>query len=117
MGVVLRHGSAEQKERWLPGIAAGKTRLQAFAVTDPDAGSDTTRITTRAVRDGDDYIINGRKMWTSRIENSDLMVLLVRTTPYDQVQKKTDGISVFVVDLRDAGDSVSYNRVPVMVPH
>lgn len=117
MGVILRHGSDEQKARWLPDIAAGKTRLQAFGVTEPDAGSDTTRITTRAELHGDEYVINGHKMWTSRIEHSDLMVLLARTTPYDQVTKKTDGISVFVVDLRDAGQSISYSRIPVMVPH
>ncbi len=117
MGVILRHGSDEQKARWLPDIAAGKTRLQAFGVTEPDAGSDTTRITTRAELAGDEYVINGHKMWTSRIEHSDLMVLLARTTLYDQVTKKTDGISVFVVDLRDAGGAVSYSRIPVMVPH
>jgi acyl-CoA dehydrogenase len=117
MGVILRHGSDEQKARWLPDIAAGKTRLQAFGVTEPDAGSDTTRISTRAELHGDEYIINGHKMWTSRIEHSDLMVLLARTTPYDQVTKKTDGISVFVVDLREAGQAISYSRIPVMVPH
>jgi alkylation response protein AidB-like acyl-CoA dehydrogenase len=117
MGVILRHGSDEQKARWLPDIAAGKTRLQAFGVTEPDAGSDTTRITTRAELHGDEYVINGHKMWTSRIEHSDLMVLLARTTPYDQVTKKTDGISVFVVDLRDAGQAISYSHIPVMVPH
>jgi acyl-CoA dehydrogenase len=117
MGVILRHGSDEQKARWLPDIAAGKTRLQAFGVTEPDAGSDTTRISTRAELHGDEYVINGHKMWTSRIEHSDLMVLLARTTPYDQVTKKTDGISVFVVDLREAGQAISYSRIPVMVPH
>jgi alkylation response protein AidB-like acyl-CoA dehydrogenase len=117
MGVILRHGNDEQKARWLPDVAAGKTRLQAFGVTEPDAGSDTTRITTRAELAGDEYVINGQKMWTSRLEHSDLMVLIARTTSYEQVTKKTDGISVFVVDLREAGDAISYSRIPVLVPH
>jgi acyl-CoA dehydrogenase len=117
MGVILRHGSEEQKARWLPDIAAGKTRLQAFGLTEPDAGSDSTRITTRAVLDGDEYVIDGQKMWTSRLEHSDLMVLVTRTTPFEAVSRKTDGISVFVVDLREAGDAISYSRIPVLVPH
>lgn len=117
MGTVLRHGSNEQKKRWLPDIAAGRLRLQSFAVTEPDAGSDTTRITTKAVRSGDHYVINGRKMWTSRIEHTDLMLLLTRTTPYDEVTKKTDGISVFVVDMREAGDAIQVSPIRTMVPH
>lgn len=117
MGTILRHGSAEQKARYLPAIAAGKLRLQSFAITEPDAGSDTTRITTRAVRDGDHYVINGAKMWTSRVHQTDLMLLLTRTTPRDQVEKKTDGISTFIVDLREAGDAVQVDPIATMVPH
>jgi len=102
MGTLLRHGSEEQKQRYLPGIAQGKLRLQAFGVTEPEAGSDTTQITTTAVRDGDHYVINGQKIYISRVQHSDLMILLARTTPRDQVHKKSEGLSVFIVDLREA---------------
>ena len=102
MGTVLRHGSDEQKEKYLPKIANGDLRLQAFGVTEPTAGTDTTSISTMAVKKGDKYIINGQKIWTSRAEHSDLMVLLARTTPKDQVEKKSAGLSVFLVDMRDA---------------
>ncbi|MFF5212249.1 acyl-CoA dehydrogenase family protein [Streptosporangium sp. NPDC000396] len=117
MGTVLRHGTEEQKKRYLPEIAAGRLRLQAFGVTEPDAGSDTTKITTRAVRDGDHYVINGQKIFTSRIAYSDLMLLLARTTPATEVTRKTDGLSVFLVDLREAGSSVTWQRIPVMSAH
>ena len=102
MGTILRHGSPAQKQRWLPGIAKGELRLQAFGVTEPTAGTDTTAIRTTAVRHGNDkYVVNGQKVWTSRAEHSDLMLLLARTTPRDQVKKRTDGLSVFVVDMRE----------------
>lgn len=117
MGTILRHGNEEQKARWLPEIAAGRLRLQSFAVTEPDAGSDTSSITTSAVRDGDEYVINGAKMWTSRVEHTDLMLILTRTTPRADVTKKTDGISTFVVDLREAGDAVEVRPIRTMVPH
>jgi acyl-CoA dehydrogenase len=102
MGTILRHGSDEQKQRFLPGIASGDTRLQAFGVTEPTAGTDTTSITTHAVREGDRYIINGQKVWISRAEHSDLMLLLARTTPRDKVEKRTHGLSVFIVDINEA---------------
>src|SRR6187401_3433806 len=102
MGTLLRHGSPDQKRRYLPKIAAGELRLQAFAVTEPDAGSDTTQIRTRARhRDGGGWVVDGQKIWTSRAEHSDLMILLARTTPLEDVEKKTDGLSVFIVDMRD----------------
>ena len=103
MGTLLRHGSAAQKRKYLPDIAAGKLRLQSFAVTEPTTGSDTTRLKTIAVRKGDRYIVNGQKVWTSRVQHSDLMLLLARTTPLDQAQNKSDGLSVFLVDLRTSG--------------
>jgi acyl-CoA dehydrogenase len=102
MGTLLRHGSAEQKQRYLPQIAKGELRLQAFGVTEPDAGSETTRLRTTAVRRGDCYIVNGQKVWISRAEHSDLLLLLARTTPYDELTDKTRGLSVFIVDLREA---------------
>ena len=102
MGVVLRHGSEEQKRQWLPKIASGELRLQAFGVTEPSSGVDTTRITTFARRDGDRYIVRGQKIWTSRAEYSDLMVLLCRTTPRDQAARPSEGISVLLVDMREA---------------
>ncbi|MGJ4915548.1 acyl-CoA dehydrogenase family protein [Bradyrhizobium oligotrophicum] len=102
MGTVLRHGSAEQKAKWLPKVASGELRLQAFGVTEPTSGTDTTSLKTVAKRDGDSYIVNGQKIWTSRAEYSDLMILLARTTPKDQVQKRTEGLSVFIVDMREA---------------
>ncbi len=103
MGTLLRHGTEEQKQRYLPEIAAGRLRLQAFAVTEPTTGSDTTRLATRAERRGDGYVVNGQKVFISRVEQSDLMLLLARTTPLDEVEKRTEGLSVFLVDLREAG--------------
>jgi acyl-CoA dehydrogenase len=102
MGTLLRHGSADQKQRYLPSIARGELRLQAFGVTEPDAGSETTRLRTTAVRHGDCYIVNGQKVWTSRAEHSDLLLLLARTTPYEELTDKTRGLSVFIVDLAAA---------------
>jgi acyl-CoA dehydrogenase len=102
MGTVLRHGSAEQKQRYLPAIASGELRLQAFGVTEPTSGTDTTALRTTARREGDHYIVNGQKIWTSRAAQSDLMLLLARTTPRDQVAKRTDGLSVFILDMREA---------------
>lgn len=102
MGTLLRHGSSEQKQRYLPKIAAGELRLQSFAVTEPTTGTDTTKTKTFAVRRGDRYVVNGQKVFISRIQHSDLMLLLARTTPLAEVKKKTEGLSVFLVDLRDA---------------
>src|SRR5471030_1359814 len=102
MGTLLRHGSAEQKRRYLPAIAKGELRLQSFAVTEPSAGTDTTKLKTMAVRRGDRYVVNGQKLWISRVQHSDLMLLLARTTPLADVKKKSDGLSVFLIDLRDA---------------
>ena len=118
MGTVLRHGSDEQKRRYLPAIAAGDLRLQSFAVTEPTTGTDTTRLRTTAVRRGDRYVVNGQKVWISRVQHSDLMLLLARTTPLEQVAKRTHGLSVFLVDLRDA-TSRGMRVVPIdnMVNH
>jgi len=102
MGAVLRHGSEAQKEKYLPRIASGELRLQAFGVTEPGSGTDTTSIKTFARRDGDSYVVSGQKIWTSRAEHSDLMLLLARTTPKADVAKRTDGLSVFLIDMRDA---------------
>jgi acyl-CoA dehydrogenase len=102
MGTLLRHGSDAQKRKYLPEIASGKLRLQSFAVTEPTTGSDTTKLKTTAVRKGDRYLVNGQKVWTSRVQHSDLMLLLARTTPLEQVRKKSEGLSVFLVDLRSA---------------
>jgi acyl-CoA dehydrogenase len=102
MGTLLRHGSPEQKERYLPAIARGELRLQSFAVTEPSAGTDTTKLTTTAERRGDRYVVNGQKLWISRVQHSDLMLLLARTTPIEQVKRKSEGLSVFLIDLRDA---------------
>jgi acyl-CoA dehydrogenase len=102
MGTVLRHGSEAQKRRYLPDIAAGRLRMQSFAVTEPTTGSDTTKLKTVAVRQGDRYVVTGQKVWTSRVQHSDLMLLLARTTPLDQVKKKSEGLSVFLVDLRES---------------
>ncbi len=102
MGTVLRHGNEEQKREYLPKIATGELRLQAFGVTEPGTGSDTTQLKTRAEKRGESYVINGQKVWTSRAAHSDLMLLLARTTPADQVSKRTDGISTFLIDLREA---------------
>ena len=117
MGTVLRHGSEEQKERWLPQVARGDLRLQSFAVTEPDAGSDTTRIQTRAERRGDVYVLRGTKVFISRVQHSDLMVLLARTTPLEEVEERTDGLSVFVVDLRRAGDALRVRPIETMINH
>ena len=111
MGTILRHGSDAQKARYLPGIASGELRLQAFAVTEPDAGSETTRISTTAVRKGDRYIVNGQKTFISRVAQSDLMLLLARTTPYDELSNKTEGLSVFVVDMREAGNQLTVQPI------
>jgi acyl-CoA dehydrogenase len=102
MGTVLRHGSPEQKRKYLPKIATGKLRLQSMAVTEPTAGTDTTKIKTTAVRKGNRYVINGQKVWTSRLQHSDLMIVLARTTPLEQVHKKSEGMSIFLVDVREA---------------
>lgn len=118
MGTLLRHGSEQQKQQYLPDIAAGKLRLQAFGVTEPSSGTDTTRITTKAVRDGDDYIVSGQKVFISRVEHSDLMLLLVRTTARDQVEKPTQGMSVLLVDLRDAiGNGLTVRPLETMLNH
>ena len=116
MGTLLRHGTAEQKATYLPAIASGALRLQAFGVTEPGAGSETARIRTRAERTPDGWLINGQKIWTSRALYSDLMILLARTTPYDDVQKKTDGMSVFLVDLRVA-KGITIRPIPTMMNH
>ncbi len=118
MGTLLRHGSEEQKRLYLPKIAAGDLRLQAFGVTEPDAGSDTTSIRTTAVRSSDGYIVNGQKIWTSRVQHSDLLLLLVRTTPLDQVARRTDGLSLLLIDLRDAvGRGVTIKPIRTMINH
>jgi acyl-CoA dehydrogenase len=118
MGTVLKHGSEEQKRRYLPDIAAGKLRLQAFGVTEPTTGSDTTQLKTRADKVGNKYVVNGQKVWTSRVQYSDLMLLLARTTPPDQVKRRSDGLSVFLVDLREAKDiGVTINKIDAMINH
>jgi len=118
MGTILKHGSDEQKQRYLPLVASGKLRLQAFGVTEPTAGTDTTRITTFARRDGDKYIVNGQKIWISRAEHSDLMVLLVRTKARDEVARSTDGMSVLLVDMRDAiGKGLTIRPIRTMLNH
>lgn len=118
MGTVLRHGSPEQKQKYLPGIARGELRLQSFGVTEPTTGTDTTKLKTTAVRDGDRYVVNGQKVWISRVPYSDLMLLLARTTPLDQVKRKADGLSVFIVDLRTAvGNGLTVKPIRNMVNH
>ena len=118
MGTVLRHGSAEQKRAWLPGIASGALRLQAFAVTEPATGSDTTRLKTTAARDGNGYRVNGQKVWTSRIEHSDLMLLLARTAPVEEGGPRRRGLSAFLVDIRDAPpDALTVRPVRTMINH
>ena len=118
MGTLLRHGSEAQKERYLPRVASGELRLQAFGVTEPGSGTDTTRIRTRAERRGDKYIINGQKVFISRAEHSDLMVLLARTTPREQAERRTDGMSVFIVDIRKAlGNGLSIKPIHTMMNH
>jgi acyl-CoA dehydrogenase len=118
MGTVLRHGSDEQKARYLPQIADGGLRLQAFGVTEPTSGTDTSALRTTARREGDTYFVNGQKIWTSRAEHSDLMVLLARTSPRDQVEKRTDGLSVFLVDMREVrGKSLTIRPIRTMMNH
>jgi acyl-CoA dehydrogenase len=117
MGTVLRHGSQEQKQRYLPEIAAGQLRLQAFAVTEPDAGSETLKIRTAAVRKGDCYLVNGQKVFTSRVAQSDLMLLLARTTPLEEVKERTLGLSVFLVDLREAKSQIEFRPMEMMFNH
>ncbi len=115
MGILLRHGSAAQKQEYLPRIARGALRLQAFGVTEPGAGTDTTGITTTAVRRGERYLINGNKIFISRVQHSDLMLLLARTTPLDRVQRRSEGLSIFLVDLRTAIDhGLTVERIPIM---
>ncbi|MFT6287557.1 MAG: alkylation response protein AidB-like acyl-CoA dehydrogenase [Alcanivorax sp.] len=118
MGTLLRHGSAEQKAQYLPGIADGSLRLQAFGVTEPTSGTDTSRIRTNAVRDGNDYVVNGQKVWISRTQHSDLMILLVRTSPREASTKHTDGMSVLLVDMRDAvGNGLTIKSIDTMMNH
>lgn len=118
MGTLLRHGSPEQKQKYLPGIAAGRLRLQAFGVTEPTSGSDTTKLKTRAERRGDKYVVNGQKVWTSRALHSDLMLLLARTTPIDQVKRRADGLSVFLVDIPSSLDrGLKIQPLKAMINH
>ncbi|QOV93331.1 acyl-CoA dehydrogenase family protein [Novosphingobium sp. ES2-1] len=118
MGTILRHGSEEQKRQYLPKIASGELRLQAFGVTEPTSGTDTTSLRTFARREGDEYVVNGQKIWTSRAEHSDLMLLLARTTPREEVAKKTDGLSVFIVDMREVvGKSLTIRPIRTMMNH
>ena len=118
MGTLLRNGSEAQKKQYLPSIAAGKLRIQSMAVTEPTAGTDTTKLKTTAVRKGDRYIVNGQKVWISRVQHSDLMVLLARTTPLAEVKKKSDGMSVFIVDVKQAmTKGMSVRPIPNMVNH
>ena len=116
MGTLLRHGSEEQKKEYLPKIASGEIRLQAFGVTEPEAGTDTTQLTTTATLDSDDYVINGRKIYISRVQHSDYMILLARTTPLDEVKRRSEGLSVFLFDLREAiGNGLTVNPRRVMI--
>ncbi len=118
MGTILRHGSADQKKQYLPKIASGELRLQAFGVTEPTSGTDTTSLRTFARRDGDKYIVNGQKVWTSRAEHSDLMLLLARTTPRDQTAKRTEGLSTFIVDMKQAlGRGLTIRPIRTMMNH
>ena len=117
MGTLLKHGSPEQKRRYLPAIARGELRLQAFAVTEPNAGSETTRIETYAARKGDRYVVNGQKIFISRVKQSDLMLLLARTTPYNELKDKTQGLSVFLVDLRNIQGKLEVRPLEMMLNH
>ena len=118
MGTLLRHGSEVQKRAWLPGIASGALRLQSMAVTEPSTGTDTTRIKTMAVKKDGRWVVNGQKVWISRVQHSDLMILLARTTPLAEVKRKSEGMSIFIVDLRDAlGRGLSVRPIPNMVNH
>ena len=118
MGTLLKHGSAAQKAQYLPAVASGEVRLQAFGVTEPTSGTDTTRIRTFARRDGQDYVVTGQKIWISRAEHSDLMVLLVRTTPREDCAKSSDGMSVLLVDMREAiGNGLTIRPIRTMLNH
>ena len=118
MSTVLRHGSDAQKKAYLPKIAAGELRLQSMAVTEPTTGTDTTKLKTTAERKGDRYVVNGQKVWISRVQHSDLMILLARTTPADKVARKSEGMSIFIVDLREAiGNGLTVRPIPNMVNH
>jgi len=118
MGTLLRHGSEAQKTKYLPAIAAGELRVQSMAVTEPSTGTDTTKLRTMAVRKDGRYVVNGQKVWTSRVQHSDLMILLARTTPLAEVERKSEGMSVFIVDLADAiGNGLSVRPIPNMVNH
>jgi alkylation response protein AidB-like acyl-CoA dehydrogenase len=118
MGTILRHGSPQQKQEYLPKIATGELRLQAFGVTEPSSGTDTTSLRTFARRDGDRYVVNGQKVWTSRAEHSDLMLLLARTTPRDQAKRRTDGLSTFIVDMRaSVGNGMTIQPLRTMMNH
>src|SRR4051794_14194560 len=118
MGTLLRHGNDDQKAKWLPKIASGELRLQAFGVTEPTSGTDTSSLKTVARRDGDHYVVNGQKIWTSRAEHSDLMILLARTTPKEDAKKRTDGLSVFIVDMREAkGNGLEIRPIRTMMNH
>ncbi len=118
LNTLLRYGSAEQKARYLPGIASGELRLQAFGVSEPTSGTDTLSLRTVAVRDGDHYVVNGQKIWTSRAEHSDLLLLLARTTPRDRVQSRTEGLSIFLVDMREvAGKGLTIKPIRTMMNH
>lgn len=118
MGTILRHGSLQQKREYLPGIASGELRLQAFGVTEPTSGTDTASLRTVARRDGENFIVNGQKIWTSRAEHSDLMLLLARTRPREQVTKRTDGLSTFIVDMRNVrGKSLTIRPIRTMMNH
>ncbi len=118
MGTILRHGSEEQKQRYLPDIASGRLRLQAFGVTEPASGSDTGRLTTTAIRKGDTYVLNGQKIWTSRANHSDLMLMLARTSPIGDVGRRTDGLSVFIVDMREALEGgLTIRPIKTMISH
>jgi len=118
MGTLLRHGSEAQKKLYLPKIASGELRLQSMGVTEPTTGTDTTKLKTRAERKGDRYVVNGQKVWISRIQHSDLMILLARTTPLEEVKKKSEGMSIFIVDLHQAiGNGMSVRPIPNMVNH
>ncbi|KVP04907.1 acyl-CoA dehydrogenase [Burkholderia ubonensis] len=118
MGTLLRHGSAEQKQQYLPKIASGELRLQSMGVTEPTTGTDTTKIKTTAERKGDRYVVNGQKVWISRVQHSDLMILLARTTPLSDVKKKSEGMSIFIVDLHHAiGNGMTVRPIPNMVNH
>src|SRR5690606_32436221 len=118
MNTLIRHGSAEQRQTYLPRIATGELRLQSMGVTEPTTGTDTTKIKTTAIRKGDRYVINGQKVWISRVQHSDLMILLARTTPLAEVKKKSEGLSIFIVDIREAMKSgMTVRPIPNMVNH